>query len=167
MKHFIRWSGFAIALGINGYLVTDNVILAEAVPATAKIGFTTMLALLVAFVVGWAKINKIIGRKLQAIQTAKELNVAGSTALWWTTALEWSGVVIPLGILGGLFYFVGTYFADIGQTIGLITATLSIPMGTSLIYKVMQRNQLLALEQKEKQDLIKGVAEEVKKVSYR
>ena len=153
--------------GINGYLITDNIILADAVPAGAKIGFTTMLALLVGFVVGWAKVNKIIGRKLQAVQTAKELGTVGQTALWWTTALEWSGVVVPLGILGGLFYFVGTYFGDIGQTIGFITATMTVPMATSLIYKVMVRNDIIKAEQEKQESLIKGVAEEVKKVSYR
>ena len=167
MKHVIRWSGFAFAGALNGYLIVDNVVLADAVPAGAKVGFTTMLALLIGFVVGWSKINKMIGRKLQAVQTANELGTVGQTALWWTTALEWSGVVIPLGILGGLFYFVGTYFGDIGETIGLMTATLTVPMATSLIYKGMKRNELIVKKQDEKEALIKGVAAEVKKVSYR
>ena len=167
MKHLIRWSGFAVAGAINGYLVVDSVVLADGVDAGPKVGFTVMLALLVGFIVGWAKVNKIIGRKLQAVQTAKEMNVVGSSALWWTTALEWSGVVIPLGILGGLFYFVGTYFGDIGQAIGLMTATLTIPMATSLIYKVMQRNDIIESEQLKQENLIKGVADEVIKVRYR
>ena len=167
MKHVIRWSGFVVMGAINGYLLVDNVVLAEAVPAGAKLGFGAMLALMVGFVVGWAKINKMIGRKLQAVQTAQELNVVGQTALWWTTALEWAGVVVPLTILGGLFFFVGTYFADIGQTIFLMTATLAVPITTSLIYKGMKRTEIIKAKQDEKEDLINKVADKVSKVSYR
>jgi len=48
-----------------------------------------------------------------------------------------------------------------------MTATLTVPMATSLIYKGMKRNELIVKKQDEKEALIKGVAAEVKKVSYR
>ena len=166
MKTFVRISGFALAAGLDGWLIFDKFISVQEVGTEVKIGFAAVLALFVGFLVGWSKINKVIGRKLQAVQTAKELGVVGQTALWWTTALEWGGILVPLSLLGALFYFVGTYFNDIGQTILTMTATLTIPMATSLIYKVIERNELIQAEQNKQEALIKGVAEEVKKVVY-
>jgi hypothetical protein len=48
-----------------------------------------------------------------------------------------------------------------------MTATLSVPITTSLIYKGMKRTEIIKAKQTEKESLIKGVAAEVSKVSYR
>lgn len=160
VKHLIKFAGLLTAIGWNGWLVWDNFITVEQ-ELGVKIGFGGMLASLVLILVGFGKINRHIGRKLQAIETAKELNAVGRTSTWYATALQWVGVVTPLALIGGLFYFVEHYFQGAGATILQMTGILGIPVATTLIYNVMDRNQTIKKEHEKQQALIRGVASEL------
>jgi len=160
LKHFIRATGILSAVGINGYLVYDNFIAVEQ-QLGVKFGFGGMLASLVLILVGFGKINRTIGRKLQAIETAKEINVVGRTSTWYATALQWVGVVTPLALIGGLFYFVENYFQGAGETILIMTGVMGIPIATTLIYNIMQRNETIKLEQNKQREFIKATADEL------
>lgn len=166
MKHLIKYSGIALALGIDGWLIYDNFITLD-VNSGLKIGFIGLMALFVIFIIVWRYLQKFIDRKLQAIETAKELNVIGKTSLWWTTILEWIGIVVPLLIVGGLFYFVGNYFNQIGQTILTMTSILVIPFVATIVYKIIERNEMINADQLKQEKFVKSVAEEVKKVTYK
>lgn len=160
MKSLIKWSGIATALGINGWLVWDNFITVNQSP-TLKLTFGGMLAGLVGVLVGFGKLNAHIGRKLQAIETAREMNVVGKTSAWYATTLQYAGVVLPMGLIGGLFYYVENYFAGAGTTILQMTAALAIPMTTNIIYKVMERNEIVKKSIDKEKALYKGVADEI------
>lgn len=160
LKHFIRATGILSAVGINGYLIYDNFIAVEQ-QLGVKVGFGGMLASLVLILVGFGKINRHIGRKLQAIETTKEMNVVGRTSTWYATGLQWVGVVTPLALIGGLFYFVENYFQGAGETILMMTGVMGIPVATTLIYNIMQRNETIKLEQNKQREFIKATADEL------
>ena len=160
VKHLIRTSGILTALGINGWLIYDNFIAVEQ-GTMIKLGFGGMMAALVGALVGMGKINRSIGRKLQAIETAKELNAVGRTSTWYATALQWVGVVTPLALIGGLFYFVENYFAGAGSAILQMTGVMGIPIATTLIYNSMVRNEVIKKDQNNQREFIKATADEL------
>ena len=160
VKSLIKASGILSALGINGWLLYDNFIAIEQA-WQIKLGFGGMMAALVGVLVGFGKINKSIGRKLQAIETAKEMNVVGRTSTWYATALQWVGVIAPLGLIGGLFYFVENYFTGAGAAILQMTGVMGIPVVTTLIYNVMDRNQTIAREQEKQRLNNKAIVDEL------
>jgi len=160
MKSVIKWSGIVLGVGMESYLLYDNFITLD-VTWPAKLGFGGMIAMFVGFLVAWGKISKNIGRKLQAIETAREMSVIGKTSAWYATSLQWVGVVTPLALAGGMFYFAENFFQDIGSTILKMTAVLSVPIATSIVYKVMERNEAIKAEQDKNEAFVKSVASEV------
>jgi len=162
MKHVVKWSGIALGIGLESWLVYDNFITLD-VTWPAKLGFGGMVAGFIGFLVAWGKISKNIGRKLQAIETSREMSIVGQTSAWYATALQWVGVVTPLALAGGMFYFAENYFQDIGSTILIMTAGLSVPISTHVVYKIMERNEMIAAKQSEQETFIKSVASEVRK----
>lgn len=169
VKNLVRLGGILTALGINGYLIYDNFIAVEQ-GLSVKLGFGGMMAALVGVLVGFGKLNRHIGRKLQAIETAKEINVVGRTSTWYATGLQWVGVVTPIALIGGLFYMVENYFTGAGNTILTMAGVMGIPIVTTFIYNNMQRNETIALEQKKKKEFVKMTADEIESrqvVGYR
>ena len=162
MKHLIKWSGIATAIGIEGWLLYDNFITLDQ-PTGIKIGFGGLVAGFIAFLVGWGKISRNIGRKLQAIETAHEMSVVGKTSMWYATALQWVGVVTPLALAGGMFYFAENYFQDIGETVLMMTAVLAVPIASSFVFKQMERSEMIVAENQKQQRLVSSVADEVKR----
>ena len=167
MKHVIKYSGLAVALGLDGWLIYDGFV-AQDVEYQHKIGFIGLMILFVLFLIAWKWINDKINRKLQAIETANEMGVVGQTSLLVKTLLNFIGLIIPLVLVGGMFYYVGSYFNQVGGVILKVGLIMIIPMITYYIYEYMKRNELIAKTNAEKESLIKGVADEVKRtVGYK
>lgn len=167
MKHVVKWSGVGLAVGLDGLLIYNGFITQD-VAYEHKIGFIGLLLLFVVFLILWNWLNAKINRKLQAIETANEMGVVGQTSLVVKTLLNFVGLIIPLVLVGGLFYYVGAYFNQIGGVILKIALITLIPMITFYFYEYMKRNELVAKTTSEKEQLIKGVAEEVKRtVGYK
>lgn len=162
MKHLIKWSGIALALGINTWLIYDNFILID-VHYQHKLGFVALMILFVLFMIVWRYVSKKIDRKLQAIATANELGAVGQTSLWYATILDWIGIVVPITLVGGLFYYVGAYFNQVGGAILKMALVMVIPIGADLISKMMLRNEMIMKSQEQQQTLVKNVADEVTK----
>ena len=167
MKHLIKYSGVVVALGLSGFLLYDGFV-AQDVHYTHKLGFVGLLALFVVFIILWRWLNDKIKIRLQSMDTASELGVVGQTSLLWKTVLNFLGLITPLVLVGAMFYYVGTYFQEIGDTILKISLVTLIPMITYYFGEYYNNNQINALKVAEKEALIKGVANEVRKtVDYK
>ena len=167
MKHVVKYSGLAVALGLDGWLIYDGFV-AQDVAYQHKIGFIGLLILFVLFIVAWKWLNDKINRRLQAMETANEMGVVGQTSLLVKTLLNFVGLIIPLVLVGGMFYYVGSYFNQVGGVILKVALITLIPMITYYIYEYMKRNELIAQQNADKENLIKGVADEVKRtVGYK
>ena len=167
MKHVVKYSGLAVALGLDGWLIYDGFV-AQDVACQHKIGFIGLLILFVLFIVAWKWLNDKINRRLQAMETANEMGVVGQTSLVVKTLLNFVGLIVPLVLVGGMFYYVGSYFNQVGGVILKVALITLIPMITYYIYEYMKRNELIAQQNADKENLIKGVADEVKRtVGYK
>ena len=167
MKYVVKYSGLAVALGIDGWLIYDGFV-AQDVAYQHKIGFIGLLILFVLFIVAWKWLNDKINRRLQAMETANEMGVVGQTSLLVKTLLNFVGLIIPLVLVGGMFYYVGSYFNQVGGVILKVALITLIPMITYYLYEYMKRNELIAQQNADKENLIKGVADEVKRtVGYK
>jgi hypothetical protein len=167
MKHVVKYGGIGVALGLDSYIIYDSFIMQD-VNYKHKIGFIGLLALFIVFMIVWGWVNKKINMKLQAISTANEMGVVGQTSLLWKTLLNFIGVIIPLVLVGGMFYYVGAYFNQIGGAILKIAAITLIPMVAYYFAEYIHQNELTAMRNAEQEALIKGVADEVKRtVGYK
>jgi hypothetical protein len=84
------------------------------------------------------------------------------------TLLNFVGLIIPLVLVGGMFYYVGSYFNQVGGVILKVSAITLIPMVTYYLAEYMKRNEIIAKTTAEKEAMIKGVADEVKRtVGYK
>lgn len=167
MKHVVKWSGVGIALALDSWLIYDGFV-SQDVAYQHKIGFIGLMLLFIVFMIVWKWLNDKINRRLQAIETANELGVVGQTSLVVKTLLNFVGLIIPLILVGGMFYYVGAYFNQVGGVILKIGLIMIIPMIAFYFYEYMARNELIAKANAEKEALIKGVADEVKRtVGYK
>jgi hypothetical protein len=67
-----------------------------------------------------------------------------------------------------MFYYVGSYFNQVGGVILKVSAITLIPMVTYYLAEYMKRNEMIAKTTADKEKLIKGVADEVKRtVGYK
>jgi len=167
MKHLVKYSGLAFALGLDGFILYNGFITQD-VETKHKIGFLGLMILFVLFIIVWRWLNDKIKRRLQAIETANEMGVVGQTSILIKTVLNFVGIIIPLVLVGGMFYYVGAYFNQMGKTILWVALITLIPMITFYLYEYMQRNELVAQHTAEQEALIQGVAREVSKtVGYK
>jgi len=167
MKYLVKYSGLGVALGLDSYLLYNGFITQD-VETKHKIGFLGLMILFVLFIIVWRWLNDKIKRRLQAIETANEMGVVGQTSILVKTLLNFIGIIIPLALVGGLFYYVGAYFNQMGETILWVALITIIPMITFYLYEYMKRNELVATHTAEQETFIKGVAEEVSKtVGYK
>lgn len=167
MRHLIKLSGVGVALAIDGFLLYDWFVTQD-VHYSHKIGFIGLFAIFVLFIILWRWLNDKIKRRLQSIDTANELGVVGQTSLVWKTILNFIGLIIPLVVMGLLFFYVGRYFQTIGDTILKISLVTLIPMITYYFGEYYHQNKLNAEKIADKEAMIKGVAAEVRKtVDYK
>lgn len=162
MKHVVKYSGLVVALGLDGWLIYDGFITQD-VNYQHKIGFIGLMILFIVFVIVWGWLRDKINRKLQSIDTANEMGVVGQTSILWKTVLNFIGVIVPLTLVGGMFYYVGAYFNQVGGTILKIALITFIPMIAFYFYEYMKRNELIAQTNANQEALINGVADEVSK----
>lgn len=167
MKTLIKTSGIVMALGIDGFILYHDFIMTD-VHYSHKLGFSGLLGLFVLFVVGWGWVNKKINIKLQSMDTASELGVVGQTPLLLKTTLTYVGLIVPLVLSGLMFFYVGKYFNQVGGSILKVALVTLIPMATNYFGDYVQQNKLNEMKLAEKESLIKGVADEVRKtVGYK
>ena len=167
MKYLVKYSGLGVALGLDGYLLYNGFITQD-VETKHKIGFLGLMIGFVLFIIVWRWLNDKIKRRLQAIETANEMGVVGQTSILIKTLLNFIGIIVPLVLVGGMFYYVGEYFNQMGATILWVALVTILPMISYYFYEYMQREELVDQANAQQTALIQGVAEEVKKtVGYK
>ena len=153
--------GWILTLGVSFWLIYDKFVRLN-VNYWLKIAFGGLLVILVVFLILWAKINQKIGRRLQAVESAKEQSIVGRTKLYWVVILDFIGIVVPMLSVSGLFILVSKYFQEMGMTLLYITFTFVFAGIGEYMFKQQERNEIIVEQQTKEEAFIDKVAEKVR-----
>lgn len=169
----IKWSGVGVAIAIDIALIVIEFVKEKDIGIGHKLGFSGLLVLFFVFIILSQFIRDKIKMRLQSIDTVRELGAVGQTNALTIEILNYLMIVVPIALMGGLFYYTGRIFTDMGLLMLKIAASLIIPIATGTVantYKNSHINMIL-MEEKEEDSrrIAKYVAEEQarKKVGYK
>lgn len=165
----IRLIGFLISLGLISWLIANEFIMID-VALKYKATFGGLLITFILFIVFGGWLNGKINRKLQSVDTVEELGEVGKSNPLIIEIYKHAIIVIPIALVGGMFYFVGTIFTNMGYTMLKIAGVLLIPIITGTISKTVERGYVRQNIEDEKQGLIRAIVDETEKrtkVGYR
>lgn len=162
--HFNTWAIAAVAIFLAIYafiycnpLVAETVVIS--IPRKISIGIT--LIFLLFFHIFSGKISTLLNRKIQAYDTAKEMNTIGRSSVIWVNFLKLFEVFFPeMLVLLLICYCVSWNVASF--FIVILIASL-IPMIGNIICDFNTRKEIRINQEKEKDELAKRVAENIKR----
>ena len=154
--YLLSISGMAVII-IFQYITTKN-----PAPVAIKIAIPCMIALLIFFLVYYKTLKDKINRKLIAIETAKELGTAGKTNPIVANLLETIGIVIPLGLIAGIFVVGGEYLTRTGLVLFEILGMYVIIIIANIICDFNTKQELKKQELEKAEALADKVAEKLK-----
>lgn len=162
--HLITWTiclvGVILAIYTFMYcnpLVAETVIIS--IPRKISIGIT--LLFLIFFHIFSGKLSVLLNRKIQAYDTAKEMNTIGRSSVIWVNFLKLFEVFFPeMLVLLLICYCVSWNVASF--FIVILVASL-IPMIGNIACDFNTRREIKRNEEKAKAELVKQIAETVKR----
>ena len=162
--HLNSWSTALVAIALSIYtfiycnpLVAETVIIS--IPRKISIGVTLMFLIL--FHMFSSKLSTVINRKIQAYETAKEMNQVGRSSVVVVNFFKLFEVFFPeMLVLLLICYCVSWNVASF--FIVILVASL-IPMIGNIICDFTTRKEIRINQEKEKDELAKRVAENIKR----
>lgn len=160
--HFDTWfiAIAAIALSTATFILAEIEVTTFELSTTRKIGIGVSFVLLFISVICAGKISKVINRRIQAYENAKELNVVGRGSIFWTNFLKVIEILFPevIGLVLICFclsWNVATYFI-------VILASFTIPMLGNIDADLNTRMEIKRNLDKKDKEFVDKVAQKVK-----
>ena len=151
---------WAITLCVFTFVSTEIQIKEFELTNTRKIGIgVTFVLLFICFIVA-SKLGKVVNRRIQSYETAKEMNVIGRGSIIWTNILKLFEILFPQVLVLLLICFclswnVATYFI-------VVLCAMLIPMFGNIESDFNIRAEIKRNNEIEKNDFINNVAQKVK-----
>ncbi len=150
----------AIALAITTFVLAPVATKALEFTTIRKIGMGVIITLLLIFHIVSTKLSRIINRKIQAYEDAKEMNVVGRSSVIWVNILKLIEILFPeILVLALLCYCVSwnvaTYFL-------IIVIACLIPMLGNIECDFVIRREIKKKNELEKDLLAEKVANNIK-----
>lgn len=140
--NLIKFSGVGVALVIDVWLIIYEFVKEEDVGIGHKLGFSALLVMLFVFLVLAGYVRDKVKMRLQSVDVAKELGVVGNTNAFQVSLLNWLMIIIPIMIMGGLFYYTGKIFNEMGGLMLKIGVSLMLPLITETMANTYQNNEI-------------------------
>lgn len=160
----IKLIGLLIAAGASFYIVLNNFIIHQPARTTCSISGFILLGVILLIIKRYASIW--FKTKLNAVETARELNVNGNTSPLFATVLKAVYVVLPALLFVLLFYGLSTYNGILWLNALKLVGTVSIYFVFEFVAVVLERyfnkkNELKKLET-EREEMAERVAKKIK-----
>ena len=160
--HIISWLLTILIIGLIGYTfaVSETMIAASfALNAFRRGGILICAGLMFLYSTFYRKIGKLIDRKLQAYDTAKELNAEGRSSVVWVNILKTLDFVLPELILFILICF--CFNLDIAKYFIVIACSFFIPIVGNMICDKRVKIEAKRRKEEERETLVNEVANAV------
>lgn len=162
--HIVTWSMCAIGVVLAVYtFIYCNPLVAEKVVITIprKISIGVTLIVLIFFHIFSGKLATIINRKIQAYDNAKEANQVGRSSVIWVNFLKLFEIFFPemlvlLLICYCVSWNVASYFI-------IVLIASIIPVFGNIISDFNTRHEITVNQEKERDELAKRVADNMKR----
>ena len=150
----------AIALAITTFVMVEIEVTEFDLTNLRKIGIGVSFVLLFIFYIFSSKISKIINRKIQSYENAKELNVVGRSSIIFTNILKLLEILFPevlvlLLICFCLSWNVAAYFI-------VVLVAMLIPMIGNIDCDLNTRAEIKRLNQVKEDKFVEKVANNIK-----
>ena len=132
--HIISWLLTILIIGLIGYTfaVSETMVAASfALNAFRRGGILICAGLMFLYTISHKKVGKLIDRKIQAYDTAKELNANGRSPVIWVNILKTLDFVLPELIMFILICF--CFNLDIAKYFIVIACSFFIPIVGNMI----------------------------------
>lgn len=162
--HLMTWISCVIVAGLTIYVFYSvNPLTTETINITTakKIGVGVLLVLLVAFQIAAHKIEKIIDRKLQAYDTAIEMNQVGRGSVIFINILKLVQVIFPEIIILILLCLITSW--NIANYFVLVLIACLIPVVGNIISDFNIRSEIKINAKKKEDAMIQKIANKVKR----
>lgn len=150
-----------IFMALSTFILT-NPIIAEGISITIpkKIAIGIDVVLLVIFHVFSEKLNRIINRRIQAYETAKEMNVVGRSSIIWVNILKLVEILFPEILILGLLCLMLSW--DVSSYFTVLLISFVIPIIGNIICDFNTRTEIIDKKEKEHKRLVDDVANSIK-----
>lgn len=149
----------AIGLSIATFILATGIISqAIELTLTRKIGILIGVLFLLIYVVLGPKINRIINRKIQAYETAKESNLSGRGSVIFINLLKLLEVLCPEFIIIGILCFCTSW--NIALYYVVVAVACLLPMIGNIEADFNIRNEIKRKAEADKEALAKRIANE-------
>lgn len=160
--HIVSWLLTILIIALIGYTfaVSETMIAASfALNAFRRGGILICAGLMFLYSMFHRKIGKLIDRKLQAYDTAKELNAEGRSSVVWVNILKTLDFVLPELILFILICF--CFNLDIAKYFIVIACSFFIPIVGNMICDKRVKIEAKRRKEEERETLVNEVANAV------
>lgn len=152
----------AILTAILGFIYSNIEISTFDLSTLRKTGILVCFGLLFLSHIVSGKIAKIVNRKIQSYNTAKEMNIPGRSSIVWTNLLRLVEVLFPEIIILTLISFCVSW--NVAAYFLIILVASIIPMMGNIFSDFNTRSEILRDKEKQNNKFIEDVAKKVKEV---
>lgn len=161
--HFDTWlmALLAIGLAITVFVISNPLISEQLeITTTRKIGIGISIILLIVFYALSGKIGKIINRRIQAYESAKEANVIGRGSVFFTNLLKVIELFFPeIAILAIICFCVSW---NVACYFLVMIASFIVPMLGNIACDLNIRSEIKVRNEKDKQELVERISNNIK-----
>lgn len=160
--HLRTWLILVITGGLTiaTFLLVAKIDNAVVIGTLRKIYIVVDLIALFIFYTLAGKISKVINRRIQAYETAKEINTIGRGSIFWTNFLKLFEIFFPEVLVLLLVCFIAGWNVSTYFIIVLVASI--IPMLGNIICDINIRHEILRKNKKEKDELAVKIANQIK-----
>lgn len=149
-----------VALSIITFILTDPLVTEGiSIGVTKKVSIITVLAFLVIFHIFSSKIGKIINRKIQAYDNAKEMGVVGRSSIIWVNILRLAEILFPEILILVLLCLMVSW--DVSSYFVVLIVAILLPVLGNIISDFRARKEAVRDKARNEKKLINGVADKV------
>lgn len=136
-------------------------------PTGVKITIPAMIAVLILFLVYYKSLKQKISRKLNAIETAKELGNSGETNVITANLLEVIGVIVPLALISGIFVIGGKYLVKTGVVLFEMLGMYSVIVIGNICCDANEKEEIKKRELEKAEELTNKIADKINNLPKR
>jgi lipopolysaccharide export LptBFGC system permease protein LptF len=157
----IKIAGWTSCCVILTVIATFQLLVKESVPTGVKVGVPLLIAGIVIFFIGYGYFKKFVNRRLQSIDTARQLGHTVSPIYSIIADLE---ITIPVLMFAGLFLTVGIYARNVGLILLECSGALQIGFVSNIVARFVRNGDIKQAEVDKITANNQAVAEEVAKI---
>ncbi len=164
---FTKIITYMLSLSGMTAIIVFQYIIKNSSPPVIKITIPCLLALLITFLIYYKALKAKINRKLQAVETAKEIGIKGKTSAIIANLLETIGVVIPMVLIAGIFVLGGKYLVRTGYVLFEILGMYTVIIIGNIICDFNTRQELKQKEVEQAEEFANKIVDKINKTPVR